>query len=44
MQWIYEALQKYDKEAESKILLEEGHKITLQSVCYKDYGMPSFTQ
>ena len=42
MQWIYEAIQKHDIDAESQALLEEGHKEILQSECYKDYGFPSY--
>ena len=42
MQWIYEAIQKHDIDAESQALLEEGHKETLQSECYEDYGCPSY--
>lgn len=42
MQWIYEAIQKKDLNAESRLLLEEGHKEILQSECYEDYGYPSY--
>lgn len=42
MQWIYEAIQKHDIDAESQTLLEEGHKEILQSECYEDYGCPSY--
>ncbi len=42
MQWIYEAIQKKDLDAESRLLLEEGHKEILQSECYEDYGYPSY--
>lgn len=42
MQWIYEAIQKYNIDAESRELLEEGHKEILQSECYEDYGYPSY--
>lgn len=42
MQWIYEAIQEKDLDAESRLLLEEGHKEILQSECYEDYGYPSY--
>ena len=42
MQWIYDAIQKKDLDAESRLLLEEGHKEILQSECYEDYGYPSY--
>lgn len=42
MQWIYEAIQKHDIDAESQALLDEGHKEILQSECYEDYGVPSY--
>ena len=42
MQWIYEAIQKYDIDAESQAFLDEGHKETLQCECYEDYGIPSY--
>ena len=42
MQWIYEAIRKYDLDEESRGLLEEGHKEILQSECYKEYGYPSY--
>ena len=42
MQWVYEAIQKYDIDAESQALLDEGHKEILQSECYEDYGVPSY--
>jgi len=42
MQWIYEAIQKHDIDAESQALLEEGHKEILQSECYEDYGYPPY--
>lgn len=41
MQWIFEVIQKHDIDAESQILLEEGHKEILQNECYKEYGYPS---
>ena len=41
MQWIYEAIQKHDIDAESQALLYEGHKEILQCECYEDYGNPS---
>ena len=31
MQWIYDAIQKHDIDAESKALLTDGHKEILQS-------------
>ena len=42
MQWIYEAIQKHDIDAESLALLEDGHKEALHSECYVDYGYPSY--
>ena len=42
MQWIYEAIQKHDIDAESQALLEDGHKEILQSESYEDYGIPSY--
>ena len=42
MQWIYEAIQKHDIDAESLALLEDGHKEVLHSECYVDYGYPSY--
>lgn len=42
MQWIYEAIQKHNLDAESLALLDEGHKEFLQSECYEDYGYPSY--
>ena len=42
MQWVYEAIQKHDIDAESQVLLDEGHKEVLQSECYEDYGVPSY--
>ena len=42
MQWIYEAIQKPDIDAESQAFLEEGHKEILQSERYQDYGYPSY--
>ena len=42
MQWIYEAIQKHDIDAESQALLDEGNKEILQSECYEDYGVPSY--
>lgn len=44
MQWIYEAIQKHNIDAESQTLLEEGHKEILQSECYKEYGSPSYIE
>ena len=41
MQWIYNAIQKHEIDAESQALLEEGHKEILQGECYEDYGCPS---
>ena len=42
MQWVYEAIQKHDIDAESQALLDEGNKEILQSECYEDYGVPSY--
>ena len=42
MQWIYEAIQKHEIDAESQALLDDGHKEILQSECYEDYGVPSY--
>ncbi len=42
MQWIYEAIQNHDIDAESQALLDEGHKEILQCECYEDYGVPSY--
>lgn len=42
MQWIYEAIQKHDIDAELQSLLNDGHKEILQSECYEDYGVPSY--
>ena len=42
MQWICEAIQKHEIDAESQALLNEGHKEILQSECYEDYGVPSY--
>ena len=42
MQWVYEAIQEYDIDAESQALLDDGHKGILQSECYEDYGVPSY--
>ena len=42
MQWIYEAIQKHEMDAESQALLVDGHKEILQSECYEDYGSPSY--
>lgn len=44
MQWIYEAIQKHNIDAESQALLEEGYKEILQSECYKEYGSPSYIE
>lgn len=44
MLWIYESIQKYDIDAESQALLEEGLKVILQSECYEDYGDPSYIE
>lgn len=33
---------KHDIDAESHALLDEGHKVILQSECYEDYGVPSY--
>ena len=44
MQWIYEAIQNHDIDAESLALLDEGHKEILQSECYEDYGVPSYIE
>lgn len=44
MQWIYEAIQKHNIDAESQALQEEGHKEILQSECYKEYGSPSYIE
>ena len=41
MQWICEAIQKHDIDAESQALLEGGHKDILQSECYEDKGYHS---
>lgn len=41
MQWIYEAMQKHEIDVESQDLLEQGHKVILQSECYENYGCPS---
>lgn len=41
MQWIYEAIQKHDIDAELQALLNDGHKEILQSECYQEYGYPS---
>ena len=42
MQWIYDAIQKHDIDAESKALLTDGHKEILHTECYEDYGYPSY--
>jgi hypothetical protein len=42
MQWICEAIQKQNIDAESQALLDGGHKEILQSECYEDYGYPSY--
>ena len=42
MQWIYEDIQEHIVDAESKTLLDEGHKEILLSECYEDYGVPSY--
>lgn len=34
MQWIYELIQKYDIDAESRAMLEEGYKEILHRECY----------
>lgn len=44
MQWIYEAIQKHNIDADSLALQEEGHKEILQSECYEDYGYPSYIE
>ena len=44
MQWIYEAIQKHDIDAESQALLDEGNKEILQSECYEEYGYPSYIE
>ena len=44
MQWLYDAIQKHDIDAESKALLTDGHKEILQSECYEDYGYPSYIE
>lgn len=44
MQWIYEAIQKHNIDAESQALQEEGHKEILRSECYKEYGSPSYIE
>ena len=38
MEWIYEAIQKHDIDAESQALLDEGHKEILKSECYENYS------
>ena len=35
IQWIYEAIQNHDIDAESLALLDEGHKEILQSECLR---------
>ena len=42
MQWIYEAIQQHDIDAESLALLEDGHEEVLHSECYVNYGYPSY--
>ena len=44
MQWICEAIQNHDIDAESLTLLDERHKEILQSECYEDYGVPSYIE
>ena len=44
MQWIFEAIQKHDIDAESQALLDKGHTKILQSECYEDYGVPSYIE
>ena len=44
MQWIFEAIQKHNIDAESRKLQEEGHKEIFQSECYEDYGYPSYIE
>lgn len=44
MQWIYEAIQKHNIDAESLALQEEEHKEILQSECYKEYGYLSYIE
>lgn len=42
MELIYDAIMKYDIDAESWALMEEGHNEIQQSECYEDYGCPSY--
>ena len=44
MQWIYEAIQKHDIDAESQALLEDGYKEILKSKCNEDYGYLSYIE
>lgn len=38
LQAIYEAIRKYDIDAEAETLLEQGHTEILESECYEEYG------
>ncbi len=42
MKGIYDDIMKCDLDAETKALLEEGHKEILETDCYQDYGYPSY--
>ena len=42
MKWIYDEIMKCDLDAETKALLDEGHKEILASECYEGYGYPSY--
>ena len=41
-QWIYEDINKYDIDEESRKLLEEDNKEILQIEYYEDYGYLSY--
>ncbi len=42
MQWIYEAIQNHDIDAESLALLDERHKKSYRANAYEAYGVPSY--
>lgn len=42
MKWIYDEQMKGDLDADTKALLDEGHKEILETECYQDYGYPTY--
>ena len=42
MKQIYDAIMKYDIDAEAIVLLKAGHDEIQKTECYDNYGCPSF--